>query len=255
MEWIIANKHWLQWFLLGTIIIATIVQFILSKADSYQTDKNHQEMKKEFEAVKDHLNKLSKVEGLERYLQPIKIESLRKYVGKKDFEELQNQLEKFSDSLKNKDKDGLKSAVKNILEIIPADPFFRVYAMLLKYPSMLEKYLAGEWKIVQVIKWDWKVEGDEDAKVYLKTANEKGNDVEYGPFKNNVISMLDKPLNKYFQIRFEGSGTGKLEMYPRSFRIGWAVASKNDNGVWEPNIGLSEYDPFFRVGITGGLEP
>jgi len=78
--------------------------------------------------------------------------------------------------------------------------------------------------------------------------------VTYGPFTNNVISMLDRPLQRYVQIRVESHGTGRFEWYPRSFRIGWAVAERLEDGNWSPMPGLAEYDPFFTIGLHGNLE-
>lgn len=254
MEWIIINKWWLQYVLLGALILATILQFLFSKADHYQTRKERREIQTTLNSVKDQLEKLSKVEGLERYLQDIKIESLRKYVDKKDLVELQKYLKNFSDNLNTKNLEGLKIAVSKILEIIPTDPFFRVYNLILQNKYMTDNIFSGEWRIVQVVKWDWVVEGDEKASLYVRTANEQGNEITYGPFTNNTISMLDKPLNRYLQIRIESHGTGRFEWYPRSFRIGWAVASKEPDGLWKPNLGLAEFDPYFRIGVQGELE-
>jgi len=254
MEWVVINKWWLQYVLLGTLISATAIQFFLSKADNYQSQKEHQEIQTTLNSVKDYLKELSKVEGLDRYLQGIKIESLRKYVDKKDFEELQNHLKDFSDNLNAKNTKGLNITVTKILKIIPTDPFFRVYNLILKNPHMTNSILSGEWRIMQVVKWDWIVEGDEKAKVYVRTADENGNEVTYGPLVNNIISMLDKPLNRYLQIKVESHGTGRFEWYPRSFRIGWAIASKEPDGSWKPNLGLAEFDPYFRIGIQGELE-
>src|SRR3990167_10460994 len=158
MEWIITNKWWLQYVLLGALIVATCLQFFLSQADNYQSQKDHQKMQITLNSVNDRLEALSKVEGLDRYLQHIKIESLRKYVNKKDFEELQNYLKDFSENLKARNVNGMKTCVSKILEIIPTDPFFRVYNLVLKNPYMVKNILSGEWRIAQVIKWDWIVE-------------------------------------------------------------------------------------------------
>ena len=57
----------------------------------------------------------------------------------------------------------------------------------------------------------------------------------------------------FFQIKFQSSGTGRFEMIPRSFRIGWALADRED-GKWKPNLGLAEFDPFFRLNVHGELE-
>lgn len=254
MDWIVVNKWWLQYVLLGALILATTLQFFLSKADKYQSQKEHQEIRTTLNSVKDYLKELSKVEGLERYLQDIKIESLRKYVDKKYFEELQKHLKEFSDNLNTKNAERLKIIVTKILEIIPTDPFFRVYNLILKNPYMTNNIFSGDWRIVQVVKWDWIVEGDEEAKLYVRTVDENSNEVTYGPLVNNIISMLDKPLNRYLQIKIESHGTGRFEWYPRSFRIGWAVANKEPDGSWKPNIGLAEFDPYFRIGIQGELE-
>lgn len=254
MEWIITNKWWLQYVLLGALIVATCLQFFLSQADNYQSQKDHQKMQITLNSVNDRLEALSKVEGLDRYLQDIKIESLRKYVNKKDFEELQNYLKDFSENLKARNVNGMKTCVSKILEIIPTDPFFRVYNLVLKNPYMVKNILSGEWRIAQVIKWDWIVEGDEKAEVYINTFNKDGQKITLGPFTNNIISMLDQPINKSLQIRFQSSGTGRFEMIPRSFRIGWAVVSKERDGSWEPSLGLAEFDPYFRIGINGELE-
>lgn len=254
MEWIVLNKWWLQYILLGALILATILQFLFSQADHYQTRKERREIQAALNSVKDQLKELSKVEGLERYLQGIKIEALRKYVNKKDFEELQNYLRDFSDRLNAKDVKGLKIVVSKILEIIPTDPFFRVYNLVLKNPYMINNIFSGDWRIVQVVKWDWIIEGDEEAKLFVRTADESGSEVTYGPLVNNTISMLDEPLYRYLQIRIESHGTGRFEWYPRSFRIGWAVASKESDGSWKPNLGLAEFDPYFRIGIRGELE-
>lgn len=254
MEWIIINKWWLQYILLGTLILATCLQFVISQADNYQSQREHQEIQRTLKSVNDHLEALSKVEGLDRYLQDIKIESLRKYVNKKDFEELQNSLVDFSESLKAKNVEGMKAATSKILEIIPTDPFFRVHNLVLKNPYMINNLLSGEWRIVQVVKWDWIVEGNEKAELYINTFNKNGNEIAMGPFTNNIISMLDQPINKSLQVRFQSSGTGRFEMIPRSFRIGWAIASKESDGAWKPNLGLAEFDPYFRIGLQGELE-
>jgi hypothetical protein len=256
MEWILANKWWLQYVLLAALILATVLQFFLSQADNYQAQKERQEIQTTLNSVKDHLKELSKVEGLERFLNDIKIESLRKYVNKKDFEELQKYLKDFSENLRLKNIEGLKQSVKNVLQIIPTEPYFRVYNLILNQKTNfgIEKLFSGEWRIVQVIKWDWIVEGNEKAEVYVNTMDDGGNKITLGPFTNNVISMLEQPINQFVQIRFQSSGTGRFEMIPRSFRIGWAVASKDENGKWKPNPGFAEFDPFFRLNIHGELE-
>ena len=254
MEWIITNKPWLQYILLGTLILGTCLQFLISQADNYQSQKEHQKIQITLNSINDHLEALSKVEGLDRYLQDIKIESLRKYVNKKDFEELQNYLKDFSENLKVKNIEGIKTATSKILGIIPTDPFFRVYHLVLKNSYMMKNLLSGEWSIVQVVKWDWIVEGNEKAELYINTFDKNGNAITLGPFTNNIISMLDQPINKSLQVRFQSSGTGRFEMTPRSFRIGWAVASKESDGAWKPNLGLAEFDPYFRIGLQGELE-
>lgn len=254
MEWIITNKYWLQYVLLGALVLATCLQFLLSQADNYQSQKEHQKIQITLNSVNDRLEALSKAEGLDRYLQDIKIESLRKYVDKKDFEELQKYLKDFSENLKVKNTEGLKAVVSEILGIIPTDPFFRVYNLVLKNDYMIRSILSGEWRIAQVVKWDWTVEGDEKAELYINTFDKHGNEITLGPFTNNIISMLDRPINKSLQIRFQSSGTGRFEMIPRSFRIGWAVVSKEPDGLWKPNLGLAEFDPYFRIGINGELE-
>ncbi len=253
-EWVILNKGWLQYVLLVALILATCLSFFLSQADNHQSQKEHQKIQITLNSVNDRLEALSKVEGLDRYLQDIKIESLRKYVDKKDFEELQKHLKDFSESLKAKNIEGMETAVSKILEIIPTDPFFRVYNLVLKNSYMTKNLLSGEWRITQVVKWDWTVEGDEKAKLYINTFDKKGNEIALGPFTNNIISMLDQPINKSLQIKFQSSGTGRFEMIPRSFRIGWAVVSKEPDGSWKPNLGLAEFDPYFRIGINGELE-
>lgn len=254
MEWIIVNKGWLQYVLLGALILATILQFFLSKVDHYLSQKERQQIQETLNSVEDHLQELSKVEGLDRYLQGIKIEALRKYVDKKDFEELQDQLKAFSDNLSAKNTEGLRIVVTRILEIIPTDPFFRVYNLILKNSYMTNNIFSGEWRIVQVVKWHWIVEGDEKASLSVATFDKNGNEVKYGPLTNNTISMIDKPINRFFQIRIESRGTGRFEYSPRSFRIGWAVASKEPDGSWKPHLGLSEFDPYFRIGVDGNLE-
>lgn len=254
MEWVIINKGWLQYILLGALILATVLQFFISQADNYQSQKELQGIQTTLNSVKDHLEELSRVEGLDRYLQGIKIESLRKYVNKNDFEELQKHLKAFSDNLKVKNVEGMKAATIKILEIIPADPFFRVYNLVLQNPYMMNNMLSGEWRIVQVIKWDWIVEGNEKAEVHINTMDDNGNKITLGPFYDNIISMLDQPINRFFQVKFQSSGTGRFEMIPRSFRIGWAVASKEPDGSWKPALGLAEFDPYFRIGLHGELE-
>lgn len=256
MEWVAVNKGWLQYVLLGALILATILQFFLSQASTYQSQKEHREIQTTLNSVKDHLEELSKVEGLERFLNDIKIESLRKYVNKRDFEELQKYLKDFSENLREKNMEELKLSVKNILQIIPTEPYFRVYNLILNQRTNLgiDKIFSGEWRIVQVIKWDWIVEGDEKAEVYINTMDDNGNKITLGPFIDNIISMLDRPIKRFFQIKFQSSGTGRFEMIPRSFRIGWAIANKEEDEGWKPNLGLAEFDPFFRLNVHGELD-
>lgn len=253
IDWLVTNKNWLQYVFLGIVIISAILQFLLSKAEEHQIHREHQEMQASLTTISDHLEQLTKVEGLDRYLQPIKIEALRKYVAQKDIEELQNNLEKFSEYLNKKDSNKLKEAIKNILNIMPTDAFFRVYELLLKN-RLIDKVFAGEYKVVQVVRWDWVVEGDEIAKLYVNTADEEGKEIAYGPFTNNNISMLDHPLNRFMQIKIESHGTGRFEWYPKTFRIGWAVAERKQDGTLVPLMGLSEYDPYFRLSLVGDLE-
>ena len=136
---------------------------------------------------------------------------------------------------------------------MPADPFFRVYELVLKN-RLIDKVFVGEYKIVQVVRWDWVVEGDETAKLYVSTADKNGKEVIYGPFTNNVISMLDHPISRFMQIKIESHGMGRFEWYPKTFRIGWAVAEKKQDGTLVPLVGLSEYDPYFRLSLVGELE-
>lgn len=253
MNWIIAHKVMLQWLLFGTLTFATGLQLLLNMANQRQSDLVHSQIQQSLNGVSRRLEQLSKVEGLERYLQDIKIESLRKYVDKKDLEELENYLEDFSQDLNAKDVEGLRQIVKKILAIVPTDPFFRVYNSLLE-TKLIQEVFSGKLGIVQIVRWDWKVQGDERASLYVSTAGENGESVTQGPFTDNTISMLDLPLRQFIQIRVESTGTGIFEWYPRSFRIGWAVAEKQRDGSWRPLLGLAEYDPYFRISINGQLE-
>lgn len=253
MDWIIIHKAGLQWWLFVFLIAATILQFLLNMANQQQSDAAHGRLQKSVDSVVDKLEQLSKVEGLERYLQDIKIEALRKYVAKKDLEQLQAYLKDFSENLNTKNVEKLEGTVNEILKIIPSDPYFRIYKLLLKR-KLINKFFEGKFKMVQVVRWDWLVGSGETAELYVVTTNENGEEVTYGPLINNTISMLDQPIRKFIQIRVESRGVGPFEWYPRTFRIGWAIAERKSNGTWNPLPELAEYDPYFRIDLYGNLE-
>ncbi len=260
IDWIVLHKIMLQWALFILLIFATALQLLLNMANQREADKfrngvnkSHGEMQLSLNKLSDKFDELKKVENLERFLQDIKIDSLKKYVAERDIVTLQKLLEEFSLDLKNKDVISLKQVVANIRKIIPCDPYFRVFGILLQ-GNLIEEYFADKFKIVQIIHWDWVVEGDESAKLYVSTYDMEDNPVTYGPFTNNTISMLDNPIRKAVQIRVESSGKGRFSYYPRSFRIGWAIAEKNIDGSFTLEPGLAEYEPLFRIGLDGNLE-
>jgi len=189
-------------------------------------------------AFKIKSNDLKSLDGLDRYLNGIELDHIRKYLAREDLKELEIFLRIFSKQYREKDYLGLRDTVHRILKIIPTEPFFRLHKTLLD-GGLMGPVFQGHLRIVQVIRWDWTVKGDEKAEVFVITRDDDGNRVTYGPFTNNIISMLDKPVQKSIQLRFQSTGIGKFSMYPQTFRIGWSVAEKEDN-IWQPLIGPSE---------------
>jgi hypothetical protein len=260
MGWIVLYKTLLQWLAFGLLTGATVIQLLVNIANQRQDDMARAEMQQsqvKIQASVDQLamkfDELRSVENLERYLQPIKIEALKKYVSKKDLGELQNYLKDFSNDLETKNVDELKKDVSEILKIIPVDPYFRVYKLLLQY-GLFQGYLSGQFKIVQIVRWDWVVGSGEKASLYVLTTDESGKDVSYGPLTNNTMTMLDQPISRFIQIKVESSGVGSFEFHPRSFRIGWAIAQRKTDSSWGPIPGLAEDDPYFRISSSGNLE-
>lgn len=250
-EWIIANKPWLQWVAFLALASGTVLTGLLNMASGRQTSQEHRAIREGVEKVSVSLEELRSEEGIARFLQDIKIESLRKYLSEQELEQLKILLKEFSISLAAQEVNNLRRIVGEILKIIPTDPFFRVYGYLLSTPLMRDVF-AGEIRVVQVIRWEWIIEGEESVELLIFTEDDSGNRITHGPFRNNRITMLEKPLHRYVQFRIQGGGKGHWEFHPRSFRIGWSIARKK-NGEWEPDAGIAEYDPFLRFGI-GGLE-
>lgn len=252
-EWIEVQRWWLQWVPIFLLTVGTLMQGILTVADQRQVRLDSKRTQESLTKISSQLEQMSHVEGIDRYLQPIKIESLRKYVRDQELKRLEDLLLQFSRGFQSKDSTLIKSSVDAILKIIPADPFFRVYRLILR-GHLIQDLFSGKYRVVQVVRWDWLVEGDEHAALYVTTQDETGQGVTFGPFANNLLSMLDSPLKRYVQIRVESHGKGRFQWYPGSFKIGWAVAEKQGDGNWVPLMGMAEYDPTFTLGLNGDLE-
>ena len=238
--------------MLAAIIGAAILQFALARVDVHEGRRVQEKTQQSYEELKLSLEAMRKSEEGRLYLTDIKIDALKKYVNEQDLNEFQRLFDEFIEHHERKDADKVATSIHQILQIVPTDPFFLVYRHLLEEHT-LPILFSGELKLVQVIRWDWSVTGDEASKLFVSTFDESSNPVRYGPFTNNVISMLDAPVRKYVQIRVGSSGTGHWEYYPNTFKIGWTIAQKQKDGTWLPWIGYAEYEPLARSDPGGRL--
>lgn len=253
LDWLVSYKSCIQWGTLFVIVSAAILQFLSNYLNQRANEIGKKEIHESIREMGKNLEKLSSVDGLDRYLQPIKIEALKKYLAEKDLEELQILLKEFSQFMKDKEEKELKQVIYKILKIIPTDPYFRVYSYLCEN-DLIKDVFSEKRRLVQIIRWDWKVVGDEKVNLFVETTESvKDKPVSYGPLTNNSMSVLNGRLKQLVRIKIEGSGTGQFEFYPRSVQFGWAVAEKNETGVWVPNKNLAEYDPFFRINMNNQL--
>ena len=252
-DFLIANKFWLQVGALIAVILGTSLQFVLSRVDVREAQQAQQETRKSYQEVLSRLEVLQNREGTRLYLEDLRVEALKKHLKGRQLTELESLLADFSQAFQRKDVEALNKTISAVLKIIPTDPFFRVFKYVANDRN-LNLIFSGELKTVQVIRWDWLVEGDEKTELRLHTFDEAGNPLTLGPFTNNAMSVLNAPLGKSVKIEVRSTGTGRFEYYPRSFRIGWAVLHKQKDGSWQPLENYAEYDPFFRVGLGGYVE-
>jgi len=204
-------------------------------------------------SIYDNLEKLSKTQALGPFLQDTKIEILRKQVIEDSMVKLEKGLQGFSEALKEKNGSKLSDSIKEIRKILPYEPFFRVYDKISR--NNYEKELFnGQLKVAQVIRWDWKITGEEYPALFVETGESMRDIKEYGPYNNNMITMLDFPLGRFVQFAFRSKGTGNFEFYPTTIRIGWTIAKKNEDGGWSALPAFAEYDPDFRINARGELE-
>lgn len=238
------------------IIIGVFVIFaFLTGTDLYLKYKSKKLESKNRDNIEDIYKMLKDLKGksaLTLYLDDIKIDTLKQYITKQEFDRVIIKINEFNKALDAKNKEELSKIVNEILKIIPVDPFFRIYKYALD-DRIIDRIFNGQYKIVRVINWEHDIEGDEKYGVSIITSDgtEESN-VVYGPFTNKQCSVIDKPLKKYVQIKIEASGVGRFKYYPRSFRIGWAIAESKD-GEWIPNKNAVEYDPFIRFNFRGEL--
>ena len=205
------------------------------------------------EDIKTSLSELQNKKGLNLYLDDIKIETLKQNVKKRELKELLKNIKKFNEGLQNKDETMLKDSVYEIIRIIPTDPFFRIYRYIIDDDN-INKIFSGEMKVVKVISWEHELEGNEEFGLYINTTDDtKENSKTYGPFVDNKCTLLDFPLKKYIRVEIKSVGTGSFTYYPRSFRIGWALAI-NEKGRWVISKNHVEYDPFIRLDLHGPIE-
>ena len=252
-DFLVANKFWLQVGALVAVILGASLQFVLSRVDVREAQQAQQETRKSYQELLSRLEVLQNQEGTRLYLEDLRVEALKKHLKERQLTDLESLLADFSQAFQEKDVARLEKTIDAILKIMPTDPFFRVF----KYVATdrnLKLIFSGELKTVQVIRWDWLVEGNEKAELRLRTVDEVGNLMILGPFTNNAMSVLNAPLGRSVQIEVRSTGTGRFEYYPRSFRIGWAVLHKQKDGSWQPLENYAEYDAFFRVGLGGYVE-
>ncbi|MFH1367666.1 MAG: hypothetical protein ABII64_00940 [Elusimicrobiota bacterium] len=197
-------------------------------------------------------SKISKLPGLEDYLKYIQVDLLRKVVAERDLNDLKAYLEEYSKQITKKDFYELSNSIKKIRKIIPADPYFRVIERMLRN-VYIDDYKKEQIRIVQVIRWDWEIDGQGDIAIYVNTGDSEENIETHGPYTNNTITMLDFQIRRYIQFQIKSKG-GYFKFYPTTIRLGWTIAKINEKGEWIPMIAFAEYDPYFRINKNGDLE-
>lgn len=239
----------------GTSIVFFIIIIIavVNLVSDYKAGQQEKKDRKTLEDVKTILVELRKKADLTLYLDDIKIETLKHHVAKHEFEKLMINIKKFNEGLENKNKIVLRDSMHEIIRIIPTDPFFRIYRYAVD-DNLIDKVFSGEMKVVKVISWEHDLEGEEDFGLYIHTTDgTKENSKIYGPFVDNKCTIIDVPLERYLSVQIKSVGTGRFTYYPRSFRIGWALAI-NENGKWAISKNHIEYDPFIRLDLHGLIE-
>lgn len=237
----------------GIIFFFIIVGAAINLISDYRSAQEEKKNKKIIEDIRMMLVELHGKEGLTLYLDDIKIETLKKYVTKHELEKLISDIKKFNEGLQNKNKIVLRDSVYEIIRIIPTDPFFRIYRYVVD-DNLIDKVFSGEMKVVKVISWEHDLEGEEDFGLYIHTTDgTKENSKIYGPFVDNKCTIIDVPFERYLSVQIKSVGTGRFTYYPRSLRIGWALAI-NENGKWVISKNHIEYDPFIRLDLHGFIE-